>query len=139
MRIGTVGIGKVRLGDTPDATIQIIGGDGGDGSIIPGTSQSGGYTSGPSVTGDTLMCPPAHPYDYTIHDCSGWEGSPEQGQVLTLQAAMDVCTSGGRTWDQLNNRCVVPTASNQLIPGVPNIAVYLVGGLLVFTALKGRR
>lgn len=134
MRIGTVGIGRVGV----DETITIIGGGDGSGGndIVPGTPQSGGYTSGPAANGDTLMCPPGFPYDYGIHDCSGYAGSPGDVAELTLQAAMDVCTSGGRQWDMANNRCMNPVADGQIIPGIPNLAVYFVGGLLLLTALK---
>lgn len=131
MRIGTVGIGRIGT----DATIVIAGGDGYvDPGIVPGTPQSGGYTSGPSPDGDTLMCPPGFPYDYSIHDCHGYSGSPGDVQEMTLQAAMDVCTSGGRQW--IDGRCATPAGANQLIPGVPNVATYAVIGLLAFVALK---
>lgn len=126
MRIGVVDITGTINGSGP-----FVGG------IIPGVQLANGKTSGPSVTGDTIICPVGHPYDYNIHDCSGYFGSDVDIATMALQAAMDACTSGGNTWDQTVNQCVSPTQTipGTLIPGVPDWAVYAVGGLLGFVAL----
>lgn len=140
MRIG------VLSATTPDITGTIVSGGNQDTGIIPGTQLSGGATSGPTVSGDTLVCPPGYPYDYNIHDCSKYSGSPVDTAQLTLQASIDVCTSGGGTWDSVNNVCVPSTpaasqapAANQLISGIDNTVLYAAGGLLLLMIFMGAR
>lgn len=109
-----------------------------DPNIVPGQSMSGGYTSGPSSSGDTLMCPPGYPYDYVIHDCHGYAGSPADVAAQTQQAGYDACASGGGTWDPTLSRCVMP-GSGQWITGIPNGALYVAGAILALTLFMGKR
>jgi len=106
--------------------------------VIPGTEQSGGYTSGPSTSGDTLMCPPGFPYDYTIHDCHNYAGSAQDVLAQQRQASYDVCASGGGTWSEALNRCVMP-GTPSLISGIPNSALMIAGGILLVALIAGRR
>ncbi len=128
---------------TVDAVVVVAGGAGNDpstldpGGIVPGENASGGYTTGPSQTGDTLMCPPGFPYDYVIHDCHGYAGSAQDVTSQQRQADYDVCGSGGGVWDETLNRCVMPSSS--LISGIPNSALVIAGGILLVTLIAGRR
>src|SRR5882724_8815913 len=104
--------------------------------IVPGTEQSGGYTSGPSISGDTLMCPPGFPYDYSIHDCHGYAGSAQDVASQNQQASFDVCGSSGGTWNEVLNRCVMP--STGLVSGIPNSALMIAGGILLLALIAGK-
>lgn len=143
MRIGVLGVavssgGTIGGATAPPITGTIVSSDNNSG-IIPGTQLSNGYTSGPSVTGDTLVCPPGYPYDYTIHDCSGYAGSPADKAALELQASIDVCISGGGMWD--GAKCVSPVNAhaNQLISGIDNTVLYATGGILLLMIFMGAR
>lgn len=98
-------------------------------------------TYGVDTAGDTLVCPPGFPYDSTLKDCKGYTGSPVDVAAMALQASMDVCTSGGGTWDQINNVCVPAQApaSTQLITGIDNTVLYAAGGLLLLMIFMGGR
>lgn len=136
---GTIGGATVGTQAPPDITGTIVSGDGNTG-IVPGTQLPGGFTTGPSVTGDTLMCPPGFPYDYTIHDCSNYAGSPADRAALELQASIDVCLSGGGTWN--GAQCVspqVPVQNTQLITGIDNRVLYAAGALLLLMTFMGGR
>jgi hypothetical protein len=115
-------------------------------ALVPITSP-GGITYGLSKAGDTLICPADYPYDALIKDCRGYAGSVPDVAAQTLQAKMDVCISGGGVWDETYMRCIpapgsIPTETGSLIPGVPDIALYALAGVLGFmllTSVMGRR
>ena len=106
-------------------------------------SASGNVTYGIDVNGNTLSCPPGYPYDPTIKDCIGV--NPADVAAQEAQALMDACTSGGGTWNLGSNSCVMPgggsapvIVQSSLIPGVPNAALFVAGGLILF-AMLGKR
>lgn len=136
MRLGVL----AEDGSAPDAVVTVVSSGEGT-SVIPGTQMAEGYTSGPSVTGDTLVCPPGYPYDYGIHDCSGYAGSPADTTTQQLQADIDACQSGGWVWDEALRRCIYPTqtTAGQLISGIPNSALLIAGGVLLFALIAGKK
>lgn len=114
-------------------------------SLVPITSP-GGITYGLSKMGDTLICPAGYPYDALIKDCRGYAGSAPDLSAQALQANIDVCLSGGGMWDETYNRCIPapgsPAETGSLIPGVPDIALYALAGVLGFmllTSMMGKR
>lgn len=130
-------LGVLSLGDAPDMVLTIQGGGDPSVEIVPGEQMSGGYTSGPSTSGDTLMCPPGFPYDYSIHDCHGYAGSAQDVASQNQQASFDVCGSGGGMWSEALNRCVMP--STGLVSGIPNSALMIAGGILLVALIAGKR
>ena len=95
-------------------------------------------TYGIDVNGNTLVCPVGYPFDSTLKDCRGYAGSPVDLAQQALQGQMDGCTSGGGTWDTVNNVCVpVATVATSLISGVPNSALYIAGAALLLFAFMG--
>lgn len=137
MRIGVIGInglGFVTAPTGPDGIMTIQGGAGNDPStIVPGDTLAGGSTTGPSGSGDTLICPAGYPYDWTIHDCSGYAGSPADVTASEQQASYDVCTSGGGQWSLPLNQCVMPS------PGWSNGVLYGAAALIAVLILtRGR-
>ena len=104
--------------------------------VKPGTSNSATY--GIDSAGDTLYCPPGFPYDAGIKDCKGYSGSPVNVTTEQLQAAIDACASGGGVWNTDYLRCINSNPqSDTIIPGVPDWALYAVGGVLALVAFKG--
>lgn len=100
-------------------------------------------TYGLDVNGNTLACPPGYPYDPGTKDCIG--NNPADVAALEAQALMDACTSGGGTWNLGTNSCVTPGGPAQvivpssLIAGIPNAALYIAGGLLLFALMAGKK
>jgi hypothetical protein len=135
-------IGVLSLGATVNPPVGFIAG-----SSIPAPSVSQplvstGYTYGVDAAGDTLVCPPGYLYDAALKDCKGYAGSSVDVAAQTLQANIDVCISGGGTWDEGYLRCIPApgsTPTGTIIQGVPNWAVYAVGGLLGLMLLMGGR
>jgi len=132
-------LGVLAADGTVDITGTITGGGGGTGSGIT--------TYGLDVNGNTLACPPGYPYDPGVMDCIG--NNPADTAALEAQAQMDACTSGGGSWNLGTNSCVPgpsgiltpgpSPAPSQLIAGIPNMALYIAGGVVLFALLKGRR
>jgi len=144
MRIGVISLGTaVSSGGTiggatippgaPDITGTIT--TGGAGSAPPR------MTSGPSATGDTIVCPPGYPYDPAIQDCLGYVGSPADVARQILQADIDACVSGGGTW--IDGQCIAQVSqipgTKQLIAGIDNTVLYAAGGILLLMILMGAR
>lgn len=140
MKLGVLSLGQVGLaaGALPPDMVLTVQNDPTVEMIVPGTEVSGGYTTGPSTSGDTLMCPPGFPYDYSIHDCHGYAGSAQDVASQNQQASFDVCGSNGGVWSEALNRCVMPGAG-QLISGIPNSALAIAGGILVLAMVMGKR
>lgn len=114
-------------------------------SVGAGTAQPV-TTYGPNVAGDTLSCPPGYPYDPGIKDCLGYAGSPADVAAQEAQALIDACASGGGSWNLGTNSCVMPGGGSvpvivpsSLIPGIPNAALYIAGGVVLFALFAGKR
>jgi len=116
------------------------------GTIVSnGAGGAGGVTTyGLDVNGNTLSCPPGYPYDPSIQDCIGTNLADVAAQEA--QALMDACTSGGGSWNLGSNSCVMPgggtvpvIVQSSLIAGVPNAALYVAGGLLLFALVAGKK
>ena len=113
--------------------------------VSTGAGSAGGNTTyGLDVNGNTLSCPPGYPYDPTTKDCIGT--NPADVAAQEAQALMDACTSGGGTWNLGTNSCVMPGGGSVAIPiqtsliaGVPNAALFVAGGLLLFALMVGKR
>lgn len=115
-------------------------------AMVPITSP-GGITYGLDKMGNTLICPAGYPYDALIKDCRGYAGSVPDVAAQTLQADIDACLSGGGTWNEVYARCIpaagaAPVETGSMIPGVPDIAIYALAGVLgfmLFTSMMGGR
>ena len=127
----------MRLGVLSEVGADIVG------TISGGTGSGGGnVTYGLDVNGNTLACPAGYPYDPTTKDCIG--ANPADVTAQQLQADMDACTSGGGTWNLSTNACVSPApppgqTPPSLIAGIPNAALYVAGGLLLFALVAGKK